>query len=551
MTDKKTFILSIDSGCWEYLDPLLEQGRLPNLSRLIESGTRGVLESTMPPVTPVAFSSFITGLNPGKHGIFDWSVQVNREGEFQSASAVSRRGTPFWTYLNRKGVRVGLVNIPIPYPPEPLDGFMIVGITVPKSSRNLTYPAAILDEIEARYGPYHVDVPINLLHEEGIEAYTSAWCAHEDRQTEIAFDLIDRYDVQVLALNYVGLDRLNHFASEFGYIEQVLENVDRNVGRFVERFPDANFMIMSDHGSRRLKGAFLLGKWLAQHGFLSHGDKSLRIPRYEINFVLSQLLGDHYGLTGLGEKALRRLLGVLFWLVPPALAEPVWRALARRAPEAFAYRFTDRIDFPATKAYVRSNSGSIILNLNHRGQRNSAAAPEYEQVRRTLVDGLSQVRDPFSGGPVFRKIYLREEIYHGDAVELAPDLIADHYDSTCDLIVDNDPQYYFFVNRLNRFGDHKRDGLFVFAGPDFARLGGDGHRASIMDVPATLLHLYGVPIPDVMDGQVATDFLSADFMRQHPVEVQLPEEDGYHPQRDYTEDEMEQLSEHLKDLGYL
>jgi predicted AlkP superfamily phosphohydrolase/phosphomutase len=551
MTDKKTFVLSIDSGCWEYLDPLLERGRMPNLSRLIERGTRGVLESTMPPVTPVAFSSFITGLNPGKHGIFDWSVQVDKEGRFQSASAVSRRGVPFWTYLNRRGVRAGLINIPITYPPEPLDGFMIVGISVPESSRNLTYPASILDEIEAKYGPYYVDVPIDILHREGIEAYTSAWCTQEERETKIACDLIERYDVQVLALNYVGLDRLNHFAPDFAYIERVLENVDRNIGRFTDRFPEANFMIMSDHGSRRLKGAFLLGKWLVQHGFLSHGEKSLRIPRYEVNFVLSRLLSEHYGLRRPGEKVLRRLLGLLFWIIPPSLAEPAWRFLARRAPEVFAYRLTDRIDFPVTKAYVRSNSGPIIVNVGHRGLPGPVTSADYEPVRQALIDGLSQVRDSFSDEPVFRKIYRREEIYQGDATELAPDLIADHYDSACDLIVDNDPEYYFLVNRLNRFGDHKRDGLFVFSGPDFAHLRGDSHRASIMDVPATLLHLYGVPIPEDMDGQVATGFLVDDFVHQHPVEIQPPDQDGYHPQHDYTEDEMEQLSKHLKDLGYL
>jgi predicted AlkP superfamily phosphohydrolase/phosphomutase len=551
MTDKKTFILSIDSGCWEYLDPLLEQGRMPNLSRLIERGTRGVLESTMPPVTPVAFSSFITGLNPGKHGIFDWSVQVDKEGRFQSANAVLRRGVPFWTYLNRWGVRVGLINIPVTYPPEPLDGFMIVGISVPESSRNLTHPASILDEVEAKYGPYYVDVPMSILRDEGIEAYTSAWCVHEDRQTEVALDLIDRYDVQVLALNYVGLDRLNHFSPDFVCIERVLENVDRNIGRFMKHFPNANFMIMSDHGSRRLKGAFLLGKWLVQHGFLSHGEKSLRIPRYEINFALSRLLGEHYGLNGLGEKMLRRLLGMLFWITPLTLAEPAWRFLARRASEAFAYRLTDRIDFPVTKAYVRSNSGPIIVNMGRRGQPGPITSADYEQVRQALIDELSRVSDPFSGKPVFRKIYGREEIYHGDAMELAPDLIADHYDSTCDLIVDNDSEYYFFVNRLNRFGDHKRDGLFVFAGPDFARLRSDGHRTSIMDIPVTLLHLYGVPIPEDMDGRVAVDFLAADFMRQHPVKVQSSDKDSYRPQHDYTEDEIDQLSQHLKDLGYL
>jgi predicted AlkP superfamily phosphohydrolase/phosphomutase len=204
-----------------------------------------------------------------------------------------------------------------------------------------------------------------------------------------------------------------------------------------------------------------------------------------------------------------------------------------------------------TKAYVRSNDGPIIVNVQRQGQPGPVTTTNYEQVRQALIDGLSQVRDPFSGKPVFRKIYRREEIYHGAAMELAPDLIGDHYDSACDLIVDNDPEYYFFVDRFNRFGDHKRDGMFVFAGPDFAHLGGESHRASIIDIPVTLLYLYGVPIPEDMDGQVVTSFLANDFVRQHPVEVQSSDGNDYPRQHDYTDDEMTEMTEHLRSLGYL
>jgi predicted AlkP superfamily phosphohydrolase/phosphomutase len=101
---RKTFVLGIDSGCWDYLDPLLAAGRMPNLSRLIRTGIRGILESTMPPITPVAFSSFAIGVNPGKHGIFGWSVRPGGQAQSVPASASNRKGEPFWRYLNAAGV---------------------------------------------------------------------------------------------------------------------------------------------------------------------------------------------------------------------------------------------------------------------------------------------------------------------------------------------------------------------------------------------------------------------------------------------------------------
>jgi len=574
MTHRKTFILSIDSGCWDYLDPLLDQGRMPNLERLIRQGSRGVLESTMPPITPVAFASFITGLNPGKHGIFDWAVRQGRG--FQSASAVSRRGTPFWRYLNAQGVRVGLLNIPMTYPPQPLDGFLIAGIVVPRSARDFTYPRSLLEAIEQRHGPYEVEISRRLAsprnqvdpgesanpsigepgsaaaHGGDPEAYLRAWLEQERRQTDIALELIDEYQVDVLAFNYVSLDRLNHFASCFEHVERALENVDAQIGRFMERFPEANYIIMSDHGSRRIRGAFLLGKWLAEHGYLRYGEQNLRIPRHEVNFVLARLFQEHYGWRGAGERIARRLLGGLLQVFPPVLLEPLWKRLAAQAPDAFAYRFTSRVDWPRTQVYARSPNGPLFINLRGRDEHGWVRpGRQYEAIREAVIADLRRVRDPFTGEPLFQRIYRREELYQGEAAAEAPDIILDPYGSSCDLIVDNSPQAFHFVNRLTRFGDHSHDGLFVLSGPDFARLPGGEHRASILDIPATLLHLYNVPIPENFDGRVLTDLLAVDFLRRHPVRTQAADGDGAGPQREYSDEEMAQLTEHLRELGYL
>jgi len=544
----KTLILSIDSGCWPYLDPLLADGRMSNVAQLIEGGVRGVLESTMPPITPVAFSSFITGTNAGKHGVFDWTVRL-ADGRTHPASAAVRRGVPFWHYLNQAGLRVGVFNIPVTWPPQPIEGFLVPGITVPRDSRHVTYPTDVLDQIEARYGPYRVDVPSSSLSE-GVDSYVSSWLKYEEVQTDAALMLMEAYEVDVLAFNYASLDRVNHFSPYQEHLEAVLANVDAQIGRFVKRYPQANFILMSDHGSRRIKSAFLLGKWLAQNGYAVYGERSLDIPAHEINFVLARYL-QAQSVNGAGERVLRNLLRGALSVLPPVLRRSVWRRMYQAAPKALDYRFTERLDWTRTRVFATSNSGPLIINRKGQGQNKAVSEDAYGPLREALIRDLSTVKDLIAGGPVFSRVYRREEIYHGPALAQAPDLIADHYDSACDLIVDNDPGKFCFVNRLNRFGDHVRDGLFVLAGPAFVTEAGSEARASIMDLPATLLYLYGVPIPEDYDGQPLQRFLAAEFRQQKLARQQPADATTDLTSQSHSDEELEELTEHLRGLGYL
>jgi predicted AlkP superfamily phosphohydrolase/phosphomutase len=546
MSIRKTLVLSIDSGCWEYLDPLINEGRMPNVARLIERGVRGVLESTMPPITPVAFSSFITGTNPGKHGVFDWTVR-GANGQAQSVNAAVRRGAPFWRYLNRAGVRVGVFNIPLTYPVQPMDGFLVPGIPAPSQASDLTHPSAALGQIEEHYKPYQVDVP-NALVAEGAESYCAAWLAHEEKQTDAAMALMEAYDVDVLAFNYASLDRLNHFSPQWDHLEAALVNVDAQVGRFVARYPDANVILMSDHGSRRVTSAFLLGKWLAQNGYAVYGEKSLDIPKHEINFALARYFRARE-MNGAGEKIARRLLSTFLAVTPLALRRLIWERMYEVEPGAFDYRFAERLDWERTTAFATSNSGPLFLN---RTASANGHTRDYDSLREDLIQALRAVEDPATGERVFSRVHRREEIYHGPALAEAPDLVVDHYDSTCDLIVDNNPGGFCFVNRLNRFGDHSRDGIFVLSGPDFAQRGEEDLRASIIDLPATLLHLYDVPIPDDFDGRVLGEHLVEGFRSAHPIRTQAASEEAPAPtSTDYGEADEEEVVARLRDLGYL
>src|SRR5436305_8359277 len=120
----KVFVFGLDGPTLDLMEPFIKQGHLPNLGRLLENGARSRLESTVPPITPCAWSSFMTGKNPGKHGLFDFVEPLPDGRGFRFTNASTRHAESLWAYLSRQGKRVGVMNVPMTYPPEKIDGYM-------------------------------------------------------------------------------------------------------------------------------------------------------------------------------------------------------------------------------------------------------------------------------------------------------------------------------------------------------------------------------------------------------------------------------------------
>ncbi|MDP2662612.1 MAG: alkaline phosphatase family protein, partial [Dehalococcoidia bacterium] len=123
-------VVGIDGGTWKLLKPLMQDGVMPNLARLVEGGASGDLRSTLPPWTPTAWSSFATGKNPGKHGVFGFASQ-KADGSATWTSSKSVRAASLWHILNQHGLTTGLLNVPMTYPPQEINGFMISGFPSP------------------------------------------------------------------------------------------------------------------------------------------------------------------------------------------------------------------------------------------------------------------------------------------------------------------------------------------------------------------------------------------------------------------------------------
>jgi predicted AlkP superfamily phosphohydrolase/phosphomutase len=213
-------------------------------------------------------------------------------------------------------------------------------------------------------------------------------------------------------------------------------------------------------------------------------------------------------------------------------------------------------DYQASKVYVGAPYGCLYLNVVGREPNGLVPPGGRGEVLTHLVAELSNIVDPDTGEPLFSHIYEREHLYSNPAIGQPPDLIVDFYSSRWGLswqvpppVVSRDG--YFVKGTGVVHGEHSREGIFVFAGRDVTV---DPRRgsASLLDVPATLLHLYSVPIPDDYDGRVLVELLESDFLSAQPVCSQPGDSVGMLPSiSGYAQAEAEDILLHLRGLGYV
>jgi predicted AlkP superfamily phosphohydrolase/phosphomutase len=279
-----------------------------------------------------------------------------------------------------------------------------------------------------------------------------------------------------------------------------------------------------------------------------------------LNWLLVQWLQAQRGLSGLTEKALRRMIRVSLLNLPGRIQSWPWKRL-----EAIFPRAQERVFFNGQPDYSRTQlfAGSAyagLLYFNLAGREATGVVPHEarDALASEIATKLRKIEDPETGQPIFSNVYTATDLYTGSAVAHAPDVILDSYDSGWNIrtrdytIIPGQTRHKYFVEagRGRDFGWHSRDGIFVFSGQDFS-VGSISWAAQLMDVPATLLHLYDVPVPEDYDGRVLREFLQAE-LGERPVRYQsgdtLESGSSYDA---YSADEAEEVLGHLRALGYL
>ncbi|MGH2538035.1 MAG: alkaline phosphatase family protein [Candidatus Promineifilaceae bacterium] len=555
----RTLLVGLDAACWEYLDPLLQAGQLPNLGELIGRGVRGVLRSTVPPWTPTAWATIVTGKNPGKHGVFDMLRRRPRSYEFTPTSALHRLGTPFWKRLNDSGVRVGLVNVPFTYPPNSIEGFMLCGFGSPESARNLAYPAEALGWVEDTFGPYKPVVAADVLRNGQPAEILAAEIGHQAQLVKIAAELAEKFAVDVLAINLMLTDHANHKMPHMHEVQAAYRQSDAHLAVLLEAFRPDNVMLISDHGSSRTQGDFLLGMWLRDQGYCVQQAKSAAQQSASLHWILTHW-ADYKGWSGVPKKVLRRIIREGLPKLPQGVQKRFWAKIEASLPFAQQHMLqSNQPDYSLTRVFPGSlYSGLIYFNVVGREPTGVIAADERSALSTELAGKLSEIQEPHGGKRLLSNVFNSAELYQGPATEQAPDLIVDGYLSGWNIRTRQPAPHvgrrhgHYFVTDAGRreFGWHSPDGVLVFAGSAF-RTGKGQNSYQLIDVPATLLHLYGVPLPLDYDGHALLELLSPQLSQRTPryqpgdADIASAGSDDYSPQ------ESDLVTAHLRALGYL
>jgi predicted AlkP superfamily phosphohydrolase/phosphomutase len=435
---KRLVVIGLDGVPYTYIQRLFNAGELPNLRALAGEGALVQMDTTLPNVSSVAWSSFMTGQNPGKHNIYGF---VDRQpGSLKTFIPSSRtmRSPALWEILSAAGKRVFAMNVPVTYPSRQVNGIVVgcfLSPSVEKAAPNVEVAQALkrlnycvdADAARAREDKDNFLPHLDEVFERRIAAMRYFW-----RQEPWDFFMA----------HIMETDRLHHFfweEMEQGHAKyapaflEFYKRVDHVLGEVRSWLDeDTTLVILSDHGFCTIKQEVYINTWLHDAGYLQY-----------------------------------------------AKEQP--RTLQDMAPWSAAYSL---------------DPGRIFLNVRGR-EPDGRIAPgaEYERVRREIAEAAAKLTDPATGELIVERVYTREELYHGPYADAASDLVfamRDGYDPKGSF---GKPALTFKGPSL--VGMHTTPDAFLYiqGRRKIAR------RPHIADVAPTLLDLLDVPVPADMDGR--------------------------------------------------
>jgi hypothetical protein len=272
----KLIVVGLDAATFDVIDPLVEAGDLPNLGGLLGRGARGTLRSTTHPLTPLAWTTMVTGVNAGKHGIWDFSERDGSGYGLQVVNGSHSRAPALWSRLSRAGRKVGIVNVPFTWPAPDVNGFALAGIDAAAREDGMTSPRGLVHELQDRFGRLLLDhsFPVDADGRLDLGLVRRA-C---EQKVAIVDWLVERYEPELLFVVFMAADHVHHLAwpdwEERGRESSVAEAyriLDASLGELLKRAgEDTNVLVVSDHGGGSLQGVVNLNAWLAEQGYLAY-----------------------------------------------------------------------------------------------------------------------------------------------------------------------------------------------------------------------------------------------------------------------------------------
>lgn len=564
----KVIIIGIDGGTFDLINPWVKEGKLPNFEHLMAKGLWGDLTSTIPPVTAPAWTSFMTGQNPGNHGLFHFIEPKPDTYEFRYTNALSHNSKTVWKLLSENNIKVGVINVPMTYPPEPVNGYMISGMDTPDEDCRFTYPVELKDELKKVFGEIKFGVKFlgGLRTDKRKEEYLDEVIKIEDRITDITLYLMEKYPTDITMLVYRSTDQVQHLfwhymdkshpnfdpsgAEQYGStIYRIYKKLDENIGRLMENISeDTSVILMSDHGFGPTSGTVLyLNKYLEKLGALKfkHNNKSaaMRISSYLTRYA------DNF-LRGFFPSDLKAKLIKIF----PSLFKK-WQSYSTGL---------SAIDWANTKAFcyeLLTFPPAIWINKKGLWPFGIVSEEEYPKIIAFLKEKLYSLKHPQTGESLIKKVYEKNEIYNSQCFAKAPDLTIDWWSEKgiiyTPTISPNGGEFICditgkrIVTGSEWTGTHRLNGMALFNGKQFNK-GVFNNDIHITDLAPALLYLLRAPIPHGMDGKVPMSIFDSNYIKENPINYITGELSKVNEDREtYTDDETAKIEEKLRNLGYI
>jgi predicted AlkP superfamily phosphohydrolase/phosphomutase len=525
-------VIGLDGATFDIILPWIRKDALPTLRRLMKRGVYGNLISTIPPVTSPAWPSFMTGKNPGKHGVFDF---VGRGKGYSKILKTSRdiKAKTLWKLLSDQGKTCIVVNVPLTYPPEKIRGCIVTGMLTPPGTC-YAYPFEVYEELK-KIG-YELEIKNYEKYSSPKELLTYL-VRIAFKRTKAVLHLMDKFsNWDFCMLVFRGTDVIQHnFWQHKDIIFQFYQKIDELIKDLINKARnETNIILMSDHGFGSAHKFFHVNYFLNYMGLLQLGGN------YSLRGNYLDIKGYRHAKTSLWKIMLK--MGITKERIHELAQKTNTLSILQKVSGKVKIEIpkTKRsIDWKRTKAFFSSSIGpsaAIEINLKGREPEGIVTKEEYHEIRELIIKELLEVKDPENGRSIVQDAFRREDIYYGPFLLDSPDIVFltnnMEYIATDRIYGNNLVSEPFRKGR----GTHRMNGILIAYGPDIKDGGEKIERARIIDLAPTILHMFELEIPEDMDGKVLIDIF-------HPSSQIVKKIIRYHR---YTE--REKIKEKIKNI---
>lgn len=532
----KVFVIGLDGATWDVLTPLMHEGKMPFLRQMTERAATSNLESTIPPMTGCAWTSFQTGLTPGNHGIFHFVKFDRASKELRFVNSSSLKSKTIWEIASEFDKKVISINVPMTYPPLRVNGMMISGIPIPSQNAGIAYPNGLYQEILDHVKEYKAVIHQHVYFSRGLDYFVDQLIQTIENRKKTALYLLKNYEWDLFMVHFQSVDVLQHALwniiinspgtseREKAKVYTFYERLDEIIARLFEEIDDTTTaVIMSDHGFGGDKKVFYINTWLMNEGLL--------VPhkRLKASTFSSQVANF------LRKVDKRRLRSIFF------------KTHKRRA--FILNEVNNIIDWSVTSALAVTVGPYALLFLNSGAEGQDSEA----QLRERIIKKLGKITDPSSGNQIMSEVLFKEQIYQGASVGESPDMVC---------VAKNGYSFDFHLDTSRRAvlqdldsvyqppGSHRTDGILLLVGNSVSK-NSTLISPRIFDLAPTILFTLGVPIPRSMEGRVLTEAFTPEFLKTskpmiRDINIDRSESSGY----DFSSEEEMQIHRSLKGLGY-